>query len=105
MNSVGDTSLVLNGVPKHFPLMTGVKDFMKIVQEKGAFVFEDADSKLVAHLGSGVVSCRVDTALFKHPRPYHHGEAELEIHVGGKEFFKAWVHPDSYTMRLKYDGK
>jgi hypothetical protein len=105
VKSVGDTSVVLNGEAKHYPLMSKVKNFWKKVEEKGTLIYRDDNSSLRANLKSGVWSCEVDTDVFKHPLPFYHGDAELELKVGGKAYFKASIHPDSYVMTLQYESK
>ena len=105
MISVGDTSLVLNGDAKHYPLTSNVKNFAKKVEEKGILAYRDDNSTLRVNLGNGVWSCEADTDVFTHPLPFHHGDAELELRVGGKAYFNASIHPDSYVLILRHNGE
>ncbi len=101
---VGDTSVQLNGAAKDYPLMAKVENFMQKVTEKGILVYKDANSSLHADLKSGVWACQVDTDVFKHPLPFHHGDLQLALQVGGMDYFNASIHPDSWAMTLEYNG-
>ncbi len=104
VNRTGDTSVVINGEAKHYALMAKVEAFMNKVTEKGILDYKDDNSSLQADLKSGVWSCEVDSDVFSRPLPFHHGDVQLELKVGGKSFFNASIHPDSYVMALEYTG-
>lgn len=32
----------------------------------------------------------------------HHGEAELKVKIGGKDYFNDYIHPDNYFIILSH---
>ena len=102
VNRTGDTSVVINGEAKHYALMAKIENFMNKVTEKGVLDYKDENSSLHADLKSGVWWCQVDSDVFSHPLPFHHGDVQLDLKVGGKDFFNASIHPDSFAMTLEY---
>ena len=101
VRSVGDVSIVLNASHKDYNLMN-LPDFMEIVNKKRFVFYGDETGILVANLETGYWAITADTYALPNPLPMYHGEAELKVLIGGKEYFSAYIHPDSYVVDLSY---
>lgn len=102
VRAIGDASIVLNDSRKDYKLMN-MPHFMEKVQKKQSISYKDETGTLAANLKTGQWTMTADTNIFAHPRPMYHGEAELKVKIGGKDYFSAYVHPESYAVHLDYE--
>ena len=101
VRSIGDVSLVLNESRKDYNLMN-MPNFIQNVEEKQPIFYQDATGTLAANLGTGHWTITANTDAFPNPRPMHHGEAELKVKIGGKDYFNDYIHPDNYFIILSH---
>lgn len=102
VRTIGDVSLVLNEARKEYNLMN-TPEFMEKVKEKRPIRYRDASGTLDADLETGCWTMTADTTAFPNPRPMHHGDVELKVKIGGRDYFSAYVHPDNYVLVLSYE--
>jgi hypothetical protein len=102
VRAIGDASLVLNESRKDYKLMN-TPHFVEKVEKKQPVSYKDDTGTLSANLKTGRWTITADDAAFPNPRPMYHGEAELKVKVAGRDYFSAYVHPDSYVLDLSYE--
>ncbi len=101
VQAIGDVSIALNGAQKDYKLMK-TPHFMRRVKNKQSIRYKDATGTLAANLKNDQWAITANTKSLGNPRPMYHGDANLKVKIGGKDYFSAYVHPDSYVVRLKY---